>query len=482
MATTKKTTRKKSSSNGLEKATKKACKKIYKKNKNNPVFWVVLLVFILIIAFGVIYVTKINPSVLDKLLNRKNPDATTVVEPTNDTTPNETSKVVESTDDTTPIDTSKDVVEGINYPDFQIHFMTLGNDKAGDSVYIKAGENDILIDAGSRSNSSTTTLSYMNNYVNDKKLEYVIATHGDQDHIEAFPNILSQYSAGIIIYNQNTSKTTQAYKNTIAAFNNQVTKNSAKIYYAGDCFNNQNGAKRTYKLSDKVTMDIMYNYYYWNKSSDENNYSVCTMFTYASSTGNKYFMLTGDLEKEGEEKLAEYYDSSSLEKTLPHVDLFKAGHHGSKTSSNDVLLNKIQPKMCVVSCCCGTDEYTGATINQFPTQAFINRIAKWTDMVYVTSIYDSFSIEKAGSKTDKNGKLVSDKTGVEIGKEYIHSTGRKDMNGNIVVSCGETGGVTKIGLTASNNLIKLKDSDWMATKVTIDGVEQFVREMPEEWK
>ena len=303
MATTKKTTRKKSSSNSLEKTTKKACKKIYKKNKNNPVFWVVLLVFILLIAFGVIYVTKINPSVLDKLLNRKNPDATTVVEPTNDTTPNETSKVVESTDDTTPIDTSKDVVEGINYPDFQIHFMTLGNDKAGDSVYIKAGENDILIDAGSRSSSSTTTIAYMNKYVKDKKLEYVIATHGDQDHIEAFPNILNVYSAGTIIYNKNTNKSEgKAYKNTIAAFQNQVNKNSAKICYAGDCFNQANGAKRTYQLSDKVTMDIMYNYYYWNKSSDENNYSVCTMLTYASSTGNKYFMLTGDLEKEGEKK------------------------------------------------------------------------------------------------------------------------------------------------------------------------------------
>ena len=390
---------------------------------------------------------------------------------------------IKPSEDNTNHSHKSEKIEGVVYDDFQIHFMTLGNEYAGDSVYIKAGDNDILIDAGSRSSSSITTIAYMDKYVKDKKLEYVIATHGDQDHIEAFPNILNVYSAGTIIYNKNTNKSEgKAYKNTIAAFQNQVNKNSAKICYAGDCFNQANGAKRTYQLSDKVTMNIMYNYYYWNKSGDENNYSVCTMFTYASSTGNKYFMLTGDLEKEGEKKLAEYYDSSSLEKTLPHVDLFKAGHHGSKTSSNDVLLNKIQPKMCVVSCCCGTDEYTGATINQFPTQAFINRIAKWTDMVYVTSIYGSFSIEKAGSKTDKNGKLVSDKTGVEIGGEYIHSTGRKDMNGDIVVSCGETEGIIKIGLTASNNLIKLKDSDWMATKVTIDGVEQFVREMPEEWK
>ena len=34
--------------------------------------------------------------------------------------------------------------------DLSIHFMELGNEYAGDSIYIKAGETDILIDAGSR--------------------------------------------------------------------------------------------------------------------------------------------------------------------------------------------------------------------------------------------------------------------------------------------------------------------------------------------
>ena len=50
------------------------------------------------------------------------------------------------------------ITEGVKYDDFQIHFMTLGNDKAGDSIYIKAGDTDILIDAGSRSGSSSTTI------------------------------------------------------------------------------------------------------------------------------------------------------------------------------------------------------------------------------------------------------------------------------------------------------------------------------------
>jgi beta-lactamase superfamily II metal-dependent hydrolase len=375
-------------------------------------------------------------------------------------------------------------IEGVIYDDFQIHFMTLGNEYAGDSVYIKAGDNDILIDAGSRSGSASTTTSYMDNYVKDGKLEYVIATHGDQDHIDAFPKILEHYSAGVIIRNRNSNKTSATYNRMVTAFENQVSTNGAKMYYADQCFDNVEGASKSYVLSDKVTMDIVYNYYYWNTSSDENNYSVCTLFTYASSEGNKYFLLTGDLEKEGEEKLSAYYDGSTKEKTLPEVDLFKAGHHGSKTSSNDCLLNIIKPKMCVVSCCCGTDEYTGATENQFPTQQFIDRISKWTDEVYVTSIYESYEICTANSKTDKNGKTSSDKTGVAIGGQYIHTTGRKDMNGNVVVSCGKdtTSNKISIGLACSNNTTKLKDSDWMNLKITIDGKEMYVRTMPDSWK
>ena len=67
-----------------------------------------------------------------------------------------------------------DTLEGVVYDDFQIHFMMLGNDKAGDSIYIKAGETDILIDAGSTKGSASTLKEYINNYCTDGSLEYVI--------------------------------------------------------------------------------------------------------------------------------------------------------------------------------------------------------------------------------------------------------------------------------------------------------------------
>jgi hypothetical protein len=70
--------------------------------------------------------------------------------------------------------------------DLSIHFLELGNKYTGDCVYVNYGEIDILIDAGSRQSSATTIKAYINNHIQDNKLEYVIVTHGHQDHIAGF--------------------------------------------------------------------------------------------------------------------------------------------------------------------------------------------------------------------------------------------------------------------------------------------------------
>jgi hypothetical protein len=157
--------------------------------------------------------------------------------------------------------------EGVCYDEFQIHFMMLGNDKAGDCTYIKAGDTDILIDAGSTSGSYTTTSAYTNQYCKDNSFEYVIATHGDQDHIAAFPNFFNNYEVDTVIdfscetytkyqafkeskkttrdYFAGTTKTTATYGSYLEARDTYAKKH----YTAGDCYNNINGAKSTYQLS-----------------------------------------------------------------------------------------------------------------------------------------------------------------------------------------------------------------------------------------
>ena len=342
-------------------------------------------------------------------------------------------------------DDKKEIVEGEVFDDFQIHFLELGNMFAGDCTYIKAGDNDILIDAGSRTDSASTIKNYLSDKVLDNKLEYVIATHAHQDHIAAFAgdksnkSLLLEYEIGTIIdfslTNQKESSTTYA-----SYINNRdsILDDDTFHYTAKECFNNEGDAKDSYVLLDKdnkkITMTILYNKFYFEKSTDENNYSVCTLFTYEDNGYEHNYLLTGDLEKAGETSLADYYDGSSLKKTLPHCDLFKAGHHGSPTSSNDVLLSKITPDICCVCCCAGKDEYTKNYNNTFPSQAFINRIAKYTDQVYVTTLW-----------SEELNKFES-------------------MNGNIIVSSN----LDKTSVASTNNLIKLKDSAWFNQEIYVE--------------
>ena len=338
-----------------------------------------------------------------------------------------------------PDDTEhKGIVDNIVYDDFQIHFLELGNEYTGDSTYIKAGDTDILIDAGSRKNSAEAIKEYVDQYCKDGKLEYVIGTHGDQDHIAGFvgtkdgndrTGILYQYKVGTMITASLSNKTSQIFEEYLAAI--EYAQNSgANVYDAGSCYNNEAGGSRIYELAPNITLEIVYNYYYFNESEDENNYSVCVMLNY----NDNHYMLTGDLELDGEEQMAKYYDNSSSEKTLPKVKLFKAGHHGSKTSSNSCLLEKIQPEIVCVCCCAGSTEYTANYNNVFPTQDMITRVAAYTDRIYVTTVFN-----------EKTLKFES-------------------LNGNIIISSnGEA-----VGVYATNNITKLKDSTWFNETVYID--------------
>jgi beta-lactamase superfamily II metal-dependent hydrolase len=77
-------------------------------------------------------------------------------------------------------------VEQIVSGDLSIHFLELGNKYTGDCTLIKAGDTEVLIDAGSRKGSASTIANYIDEYCTDGVLEYVIATHAHQDHIAGF--------------------------------------------------------------------------------------------------------------------------------------------------------------------------------------------------------------------------------------------------------------------------------------------------------
>ena len=318
--------------------------------------------------------------------------------------------------------------------DLSVHFLELGNKYAGDCIYVKANDKDILIDAGSRQGSVTTIKNYVDNYCKDNTLEYVIATHAHQDHIAAFTStntrkgIFEEYVVENIIdfgeatkYERNGANKTNVYEKYIEKRNEEIA--SGANYIAVSNFKNE-GFQSQFDLGSGITLTILENYYYYSTTSNENNYSVCVLI----SNGLDNILLTGDLEDEGEEKLVE------LNPNLPKCSLFKAAHHGSYTGRGDVLLNKIQPENVVFTCVAGATEYTSTLLNTFPAQQAINRIAKHTKNVYVTSLCIDYD----------QGLYQS-------------------MNGDIMFVFNKSG----MKLTCTNNSTLLKDTEWLKNNRTI---------------
>ena len=336
-------------------------------------------------------------------------------------------------------------VEEIKEKDLSIHFMELGNKYTGDSTLIKVGDTEVLIDAGSKASSIPAIKAYVDRYCTDGVLEYVIVTHAHEDHYAGFAtgentdSLFDLYEVEVIIDFAKTNKSSvsgadgynKMYANYVRERQAEIDA-GAKWFTALDCINGEarNGhtASKTFDLGNGADLEILNHRYYTEEAHSENDYSVCAMV----NQNDKHYLFTGDLEADGEASLVAL-------NSLPKVDVYKAGHHGSKTSSTSTLLSVIEPKVVCVCCCAGSDQYTSKLENQFPTQIFINNVAEHTDKVFVTTLCTNYDA----------GKYES-------------------FNGNIVVFADNN---TQISVKCSNNDTILKDTEWFKNN----------RKMPESW-
>ena len=401
---------KKNSSNKTTKKVIKSASKMAKKNPKGFAVLVVILIIIAALAVGGFFLW--NNVIAPKLEQNK---ANSGSNEPQSSEPISSSSAAPFVGDVAPMD---------------IYFLELGNKYTGDSTFIKAGDVDILIDAGSRQNSASTITAFVDQHCSDGKLEYVIATHAHQDHIAGFvgsnavEGVLKHYKIDTLIDFSLTNATSTIYNNYVSLRDDKVSSGDiAHHYTANDCIQENNGAQKIYNIAQGITMEILDQRFYREKTSDENDYSVCALFT----QGNSRYLFTGDLEKDGEASLVSLNN-------LPEVVLFKGGHHGSYTANTDALLSVIKPKNVCICCCAGSEEYTDNPDNMFPAQLAINRMAKWTDKIYVTTLMINY---KNGIYQSMNGNI------------NFHSTDGKEYS-----------------VTGSNNSTILKDTDWFKNNRT----------------
>ena len=315
-----------------------------------------------------------------------------------------------------------------------VNFLELGNKYTGDCVFINAGEFEILIDAGSRADSVDDIYEYVKPYV-DGQLEYVVVTHAHQDHYAGFAtkdyenSLFSKFDGGIgtvVTFAQTNQKADKAglyqyFENNVKTLKEKGTERK----YVNEYF--KSGASPTVKINDNVSIEFLEHKFYREKSKTENNYSVCFQIVETAGETVYRYLFTGDLEEDGEKDLVKQ-NAAKMGKTR----LYKAGHHGSKTSTSQELLDVIEPDTICVCACAGSPEYTKNKDNQFPTQAFVDRVYTKNagTQVFVTSLCVDYDANKFTS-----------------------------MNGNIVI-CSAGNSVTRY---FSNNATELRETEWFKT-------------------
>lgn len=197
-----------------------------------------------------------------------------------------------------------------------VHYIDIGQ---GDATLITCGEDAMLIDAGDN-DKGTALQSYLLNQ-NITELDYVIGTHPDADHIGGLDVVITKFDCKTILLTEE-EKDTKTYEDVISAMDYKGYKKTLPV--PGD----------TYPLGDAsftILAPLLEN-------ADSNDNSIALLLTY----GNTRFYFEGDAGEEEEGQIL----SSGADVA---ADVYKIGHHGSKTSTTDNMLNAVNPSCAVIS-------------------------------------------------------------------------------------------------------------------------------------
>ncbi len=228
--------------------------------------------------------------------------------------------------------------------EYQIYFLDVGQ---GDATLLISPykEEVILIDTGGNSNYNVSK-----NYIillkslGISKIDLLIVTHGDFDHIGDFKYLYGNFNVENVIIN-----------------NNEINEHEKIVIDSG------------------VSVLNNYNFKYFNclninsyTSSDENNSSL----VYYCAIYNYNFLFAGDVGKDVMHEILNVYSVN--------VDFLKVSHHGSKNDTDDLIVESTSPDVAFIS-------------------AGRNNLYNHPN-VEVMEILDRFNVEYY--RTDENGTIL----------------------------------------------------------------------------
>ena len=198
----------------------------------------------------------------------------------------------------------------------EVHFLDVGQ---GDSTLIRIKNKNILIDTGGNINfniSKNVLIPYFRSS-GVKKIDYLILTHGDYDHMGEAINLVENFKVEKVIFNCGPYNDLE----------NELIEvlDKKKIKY--------------YSYIKELNVDNNKLHFLQTKEYDNENENSNVIYT--KLNGYK-FMFMGDAGVEKEKDILEKYNVSK-------IDVLKIGHHGSKTSSDKNFIDEMNPKYSVIS-------------------------------------------------------------------------------------------------------------------------------------
>ncbi|MGD0765296.1 MAG: DNA internalization-related competence protein ComEC/Rec2 [Dehalococcoidia bacterium] len=215
----------------------------------------------------------------------------------------------------------------------------------GDAILIRTPDgHKLLIDGGPDGRAVTAALGAELPFW-DRKLDMVLSTHPDDDHLMGLVTVLERYDVGQVVAGPTSleSSTEDAFRKLIA--DRAIPYHEAT---AGEWIDLGSGARLQIfgPPADPLT----------GTDADTNNNSLVLKLVW----GKVSFLLTGDIESAGESALLQF--GVDL-----HATVLKVAHHGSAYATSEALLQAVQPKVAVISV--GQNDFGQ------PAQSTIDRLA-----------------------------------------------------------------------------------------------------------
>ena len=189
----------------------------------------------------------------------------------------------------------------------------------GDSVVITYKSNVILIDTGGNiysDISNNKTIPYLKS-LGKNKIDYLILSHGDYDHMGESINLVNNFKVDNVIFNKDN------YNELEQELINVLKSKNIKYYNSVNYIDINN--IRLYFLNNKIY-------------DNENDNSNIIYFNYY----NYNFLFTGDISSNVEKYLVNNY-------SLNKIDFLKVSHHGSDTSSSKYFIDKLNVVNSIIS-------------------------------------------------------------------------------------------------------------------------------------